>query len=409
VFRTKLKQFKQTCISDSSSSFDSDGEFTMTATTVDDNGTCRTTIDTVLRIPIICPEFMAPGVVTVYQGLDDESATILSPSGELNIDQVDNSESDCDDPEASKRCRFMPELVLKLPCPVINADSGVEVVRNGCVYNFGFGGLISSSCVVLEQSGASVSETTTVVVPQLAFTIFRDPEMPCNYIVDLDLKLPRTRLFRGAVSTDATGCNPTVQVDIANPSGGSLGVFGAKVYQRGCCSNKPLFAGNRVWLMYDYQEGWMIVSNEDIVIAPITLTTGMYAGSANAQFNYFDSPSGSLNVHDTLEMFSNAPEDAEGWAICNNPDGSGTWRVLNLQQRAQWIIFTLTSDLTSTTGSPTATVTEYHDGLEPASPVQLRNTLKFSAKSGAQGIAVRRKYNFGIAYEIQNLICKTSA
>lgn len=408
TFRTKLKHFKQPCNSESLSSFDSDGEFTMTAETTDVDGVCNTVITSTLRIPIICPEFLESGTVTIYQGLDDESATILSPSGELNIDQVDNDASDCDDPDAKKRCRFMPELVLKLPCPVINADSGVSVVKNGCVYNFGFGGLISSACVVIEQSGKVAEETTAVALPQLDFTFLRDPEQPCNYIVDFNLKLPRTRLYRGTVASDATGCAPTVQVNISNPEGGSLGVFSAKVHQRGCCVGKPLFAGNRVWLTYDFSEGWMIVSAEEILVAPIKLISDMYQGSATAQFNYYDTPSGSFTVQDSLNMFSNAPEQALGYAICNTPDGSGTWRVLALQQLAQWIIFTLTNDLAPTDTAPNAEVTEYHDGIEPPDPVQLRNNMKFAAKQGAKGIAIRRKRETGIAYEIQSLICKVT-
>lgn len=410
TFNTKLRQFKPLCNSESGSSFDSDGEFTMTAVTTDNNGQCNTAITARIRIPIICPEFLDSGTVTIYQGTDEEDATILTPSGELNIDQVDNESSDCADPDLNKKCRFIPELVIRLPCPTINADNGVTVTREGCSYQFGFGSLLGSACGLFEISGANISETTTVVTPTLNFQVFRDPELTCTHIVDLDIKLPRTRPYRGTVATDATGCTPTVQVNIADPAGGSLGVFDAKVYQRGCCANKPLFAGNRVWLMYDYQEeGWLIISHEDIIVAPIKLLSHMYQKKANAQFNYFGSPSGSLVVEDPRDEFSNAPADAEGWAICNNPDGSGVWQVLTVQQHAEWIIFQLTADLAATSIAPLGTRLEYHDGMDPGETVQLHNTLQFKGKNGAKGIARRRKYNYGTSYEIENLMCRTAA
>lgn len=371
------------------------GQLAVNVTNEGEQPNCETNIHIDLAIPVKCPTFLSTGNIEISYG-DVEVAEM-----EFSIDRTENTPGDCND----ANCRYEPNLTIRIPCPTITATGpGVTVTRGAeCNYEFAFDP--AEACVVLEAEEPVIEETFAAPVPEITFEIVKDPELDCAYRFDLEVLLPKTRLYRGVIQADNYGCDASTNVEIFDEEGGSMGNFNARVWLRGCCDGRPILAGLRCWLMYDYASGWRIVSFEDLVVAPIVMLESFYGGVAPAKFNYFDEPLGSLELHDDFELFKNPKNEAKGWAICSDPDGSGIWRPLMLQEYAEWVVFTLNSELHTTTNTVPGVVVEFHNGAEPDA-LMLKNTMKWKGKNGAKGIAIRRDDGL---YDIIQLTCPMEA
>jgi hypothetical protein len=327
-----------------------------------------------------CPTFEGEGTVTVFQDGSPEGAVTI------NVEPIDSTDG-C-------RNKFVFDFQIPLICPTITA-TGATVTKTDCNYDFAF----SLPCPTF-ASTAAAELSFVIAAPMLVIEMVQIPPLPedppgepCKYQLAADLKIPNTRVFRGILQSEPTDCVEMLVVDVYDGETTFVTVD-ANRWLRGCCTDRPLTLGTRVWLNFSLNDGWTILAHEDVTIAPIKLTSDMADQSAAAVFYYNDTESGGLFVQDPNNDFPCAMEGALGWAACNATDGGGEWRIVQLTQKALWIEFTLNLDLCEDVAQVRANVDQWHHGDNPnpgGGTFFIKNTLGFEGKGGVtNGIALRR-------------------
>lgn len=347
---------------------------------------CREKFHIDVKIPIVCPTITT--LSSFIYGVDAVSASL-----EFDITRVSEGigEEGCDNP-----CAYIADLKLAIPCPQITAN-GMSVTQTGCNFHFD----VASTCVSFaydpEEDIRIKYEQYLLTVPTIELTFERSLLADCEYKVQLEVALPSYQLMAGYVVGDVEICDDTgtgnaMTVVIYGSDGDVFDTVTAVTWLRGCCA-ATMPGGTRVWVKYITGIGWHIVSQEQPVTLPIVLTSALEKDedtevvSALARIDLFGTPTGpDFRVYDDLHLFSCALAGFKGWITCNNLDGSGFWQIIQLQQMARWIEFTLDADLAAEDDTAEVTITDHHLGEDPETSF-VKSTLKWVGETGAKGMA----------------------
>jgi len=162
---------------------------------------------------------------------------------------------------------------------------------------------------------------------------------------------------------------------------------GAAVTVYNCATNltgRYLFKGlqNAVgYAVYDARhDQWKIIVLEPpaLVVEGTLSTNWSSEGTSAAVSNYYQgqSPGSTTTVHDSQELFKNAPSGAKYRAVWD--DVAGKYRLINCERKARFITGTLSGSKTN------GSVNKYWDGVSPGATVTLadpQNNFQYSASA----------------------------
>lgn len=257
-------------------------------------------------------------------------------------------------------------------------------------------------CATINFNTLDLDEDISLATASLTGTVDRDGSTgACDFDLNLNLKLPNRRLFRGTVVSDTQTCG-TCSINIPALSRN----VNASVWIRDCCGAETLKSGSHVWAVYDPGYGWGIVSREQIVIVPIKLTSDMVAEEAQAVMFFGASTVGSaFTVSDVMGIYPCAKEDHRGFACCNSNDGSGGWEIIAVEQLALWVEFQTQGAFTGT-GAQTVDIVSFNGGSDPGEPpastvMTVYNPLDFVSSIERKGFAMRDDSCYYQTWQIQ--------
>ncbi len=328
---------------------------------------CRQVFDFNFRIPIPCVEISASATANF---------SAATGAGGVTVTVTRLPQENCQDP-----CRMLfefdfdiPDQTAGMPCATIEFDT-LQIKERYSYNSASFGGNV-------DRTGTSFS---------------------CRYDLNLRLKIPDRRVFRGTVGEGASGCGTCpVEVHVLSQT------VNAAVWLRNCCGAETLPSGTRVWLTYDPGYGWGIISREEILIVPIILTSDMLSEEAQASLYYGGVAIGSpFTVTDVMGIHPCAKDDHRGFACCSSPDGSGEWEIIAVEQIALWIEFQTTGDFTGT-GPHLVDIISFNVGSDPSDPpgstqVNVNNNLDFDSSIERKGYAMR---NDSCEYDTWQVQCR---
>jgi hypothetical protein len=271
--------------------------------------------------------------------------------------------------------------------------------------NFNLPGNGAPPCIAFSFESLSITEQRAIVVPVLMaqMVTMSSSSIGCQHKVQMEIKLPDRRIYPAEILVATEGCT-TVSVRTVAPA--PVWDLTANIWLRNCCNGKTLTAGKRVWItLTDF--GWSIIGTEEILIVPVNITSAMVAGECTGVFSYATGTT--ITITDPLDMFQCVFDGAHGYALCNDPFGTGEWELVYAEQYALTIQFRVGSDPFEDAGPIEVFLVESHHGEPPplvSLKLEVNNPLYFASSQNRLGFAMRRN---DCEYDVWQVQCSIGA